>query len=120
MDLWECDLLDVHSLEKYNMYKNILSVIDVFLSYLHLVPVKSNSGPAVTSAFRSLFYDDDDSRRPVWVRTDKCKEFLNKHFQEMLRDEGIHFQVCRNPDLKCAVVELAHRTTNVRLFRYIT
>jgi len=63
MDLWECDLLDVHSLEKYNMYKNILSVIDVFLSYLHLVPVKSNSGPAVTSAFRSLFYDDDDSSR---------------------------------------------------------
>ena len=27
----------------------------------------------------------------------------------MLRDEGIQFQVCRNPCVKCAVVERAHR-----------
>ena len=36
----------------------------------------------------------------MWVGTDKGKECLNKHFQEMLRDEGIHFEVCRNPDVK--------------------
>ena len=28
----------------------------------------------------------------------------------MLRVEGIQFQVCKNPDVKCAVVERAHRT----------
>ena len=34
----------------------------------------------------------------------------------MLRDEGgIQFQVCRNPDLKCAVVERVHRTIRDRL-----
>ena len=67
------------------------------------------SGPSIASAFRSIF-QHNDSRRPVWVRTDKVKEFLNKQFQEMLRDEGIQFQVCKNPDVKCIVVERAHMT----------
>jgi len=71
------------------MYRYIISVLDVFSKYLHLVPEKTKSGPAITSAFRSLFHDD--SRRPVWVRTDKGKEFLNKHFQYILRYEGIQF-----------------------------
>jgi len=38
----------------------------------------------------------------------------------MLRDEGIHFQVWRNPDVKCAVVERVHRTISERLFKYFT
>ena len=109
MDVWECDILDMQSLAKYNdTYRYILSVIDVFSKYLHLVTIKTKSGPAVTSAFHSLLHDD--SSRPLWVRTDKGKEFLNKHFEDMLRDEGIQFQVCRYPDVKCAVVERVHRT----------
>jgi len=85
----------MQSLAKDNdIYRYIQSVIDVFSKYLHLVPVKTKSGVSVTSAFRSLF-DDDDSRRPEWVRTDKCKEFLNKHFQDMLRDKGIQFHVSK-------------------------
>ena len=38
----------------------------------------------------------------------------------MLRDEGIQFQVCRNPDVKCAVVERAQRTIRDRLCKYLT
>jgi len=97
MEIWECDILVMQSLSKYNdTYIYFLSVIEVFSKYLHLVPIKTKSGTAVTSAFRSLLHDD--SSRPLWVRTDKGKEFLNKHFQDMLCDEGIQFQVCRNPD----------------------
>ena len=84
--------------------------------------MKTKSGPAVTAAFRSIFDDKPKlmTRRPVWVRTDKGKEFLNKDFQDMLRDEGIEFQVCRNPDVKCAVVERAQRTIRDRLYKYLT
>jgi len=117
-DVWERDLLDVQSFAKYNdNFKYILSVIDVFSKYLYLIPLNTKSGPAITAAFRSI-YDDKPklpSRRPVWVRTDKGKEFLNKHFQDMLRDESIQFQVYRNRDVKCGVVERAHRTTRDRL-----
>ena len=73
--------------------------------------MKTKTRPSVTLACRSIFDDPKKfSRRPVWVRTYKGKEFLNKNFQDMLRDEGIQFQVCRNPDVKCAFVERAQRT----------
>jgi len=114
----ECDLLDVQSYAKYNdNFRYILFFIDVFSKYLYLIPVKTKSGPAFTAAFRSVFDDKPilPSRRPVCVRTDKGKDFLNKDFQDMLREESIQFQVCRNPDVKCAVVELAQRTIRDRV-----
>jgi len=122
-DVWECDLLDVQSYAKYNDdYRYILSVIDVFSKFLYLIPVKIKSEPAVTAAFLSIFDDKPklSTRTPVWVRTDKGKEFLNKHFQDMLRDEGIQFQVCRNTDVKCAVIERAQRSIRDRLYKYFT
>lgn len=119
-DLWECDLLDVSSLAKYNdNHTFILCVIDVFSKYLHLIPIKTKTGPSVTAAFRSIF-SPKRRRRPIWVRSDKGKEFQNKHFQDMLRSEGIQFQVCRNPDVKCAVVERVQRTIRDRLYKYFT
>jgi len=60
MDVWECDLLDVQFLAKYNkMHKHILSVIDVFSKYLHLVPLKSKCSTSISFIFRSLFHDDN-------------------------------------------------------------
>ena len=122
MDVWECDLVDVRALGKYNdKYVYILSVIDVFSKFLHLVPLKSKTGTAVSSAFQSIFKDPRYStRRPIWLRTDKGKEFLNRQFQDTLKREGIQFQVCKNPDVKCSVVERAHRTIRDKLYKYFT
>ena len=126
LDVWECDLIDVRSLSKFNgNVKYLLTVIDVFSKFLHIVPLKSKTGPAVTSAFESILKDLKYStpvrkRRPIWVRTDKGKEFLNKHFQNMLKREDIQFQVCRNPDVKCSIVERAQRTVRDKLYKYFT
>ena len=38
----------------------------------------------------------------------------------MLKHEDIQFQVCRNPDVKCSIVERAQRTVRDRLYRYFT
>jgi hypothetical protein len=38
----------------------------------------------------------------------------------MLRREGIKFQICKNPDVKCSVVERAHRTIRDKLYKYFT
>ena len=84
--------------------------------------VKTKSGPEVTAEI-SIIFDDKPklpSRGAEWLRTDKGKEFRNKHFQDMLVDEGIQFQVCMNPDVKCTVVERAHRTIRDRLYKYFT
>jgi len=123
MDVWECDLADDKALGRFNdNYKYILSVIDVFSKFLHLVPLRSKTGTAVVSAFTSIFKDSSSRRRrrPVWVRTDKGKEFINRHFREMLKREGNQFQVCRNPDVKFSVVERAHRSIRDRMYKYFT
>jgi transposase InsO family protein len=124
-NVWESDLVDVQALSKYNDgVKYLLTVIDVFSKFLHIVPLKSKTGKAVATAFQSLFKDPKYAkpirRRPVWVRTDRGKEFLNKTFQDMLKREGIQFQVCKNPDVKCSVVERAHRTIRDKLYKYFT
>jgi len=125
LDVWEADLVDVQAFSKFNdNYKYLLTVIDVFSKFLHIVPLKSKMGTSVTLAFQSILKDPKYSkpvqRRPIWVRTDKGKEFLNKHFQDMLKHEDIQFQVCRNPDVKCSIVERAQRTVRDRLYRYFT
>ena len=58
MEVWDSDLLDVKNISKFNdNYKYLLTMIDVFSKFLHVVPLKSNTGPTVTSAFQSTFTD---------------------------------------------------------------
>jgi len=38
----------------------------------------------------------------------------------MLKIEGIQCQVCRNPDLKCSIVETAQRTIRDKAYKYFT
>jgi len=56
----------------------------------------------------------------LWIRPDKGKEFPNKHFGDILRGECVEFQMCKNPDVKCAVVELSHGMIRDRLHKYFT
>ena len=66
MDVWECDLVDVSSLGKYNdKYNYILTVIDVFSKYLHMVPLKVKTGAATASAFESVLRDPRYLKRPL-------------------------------------------------------
>jgi len=124
-DVWELDILDLSSLKKFNNnYRYLLQVIDVLSKYLHCVPLRTKTGKEVAAALESIYKDPKYTkpirRRPVWVRTDKGKEFLNTQFQALLKREGVEFQVCRNPDVKCAVVERVNRTLRDKLHRYFT
>jgi hypothetical protein len=125
MDLREVDLMDLSSLHKYtDNYKYLFQVIDVFSKYLQNVPLHSKTGEEVASALDSIIQDPKYlkplRRRPVWVRTDKWREFLNKLLQGLLKREGIQFQVFRNPDIKCSVVERVNRTLRDKLQKYFT
>ena len=103
MEVWECDLEDVQRLSIYNRgVRYLLSVIDVFSKYLHVVHLKSKAGPLRDVSIHVRYKGPRNSkrvrRRPVWVHTDRGKEFLNKSFQDMLKREGTDFHVCRNPE----------------------
>ena len=123
MDVWECDLVDVQTPGKYNdNYKYLLAVLDVFSKFLHIVPIRSKIGTAITTEFRSVLakYSKPLRRRLIWVRTDRGKVFLNRSFQDVLKKEGIQIQVCRDPNVKCAIVEGRHRTICDKLYKYMT
>ena len=94
----------------------------MFSKYLHIVPLRSKTGTAVSSAFRSILarYSKPVRRCPGWVETNKDKEFLNGTFQALLRKEGIQFQVCRDPNVKCAIVGRSLRTIRKKLYKYMT
>jgi len=98
MGVRECDLKDVQAYAKYNYnHRLILSVIDVFSKFLHLVPVKTKSGPSFALAFLSIFDDQKYSRRAVWVRIDKSKEFLKTVFRACLGARAYSFRCVKTP-----------------------
>jgi hypothetical protein len=62
-DVCEFDLVDVENLAKYNYkFKYLLTVIDVFSNLLPIIPLKSKTGPAFTSAFKSIFNESKYSK----------------------------------------------------------
>ena len=77
--------MDVWSHGRFNdSYKYILTVIDVFSNYLHMVPLKIKSGAAVASAFEFVLWDPRYRHRrrdPIWVRKDKAKNFWTVNFR---------------------------------------
>jgi hypothetical protein len=77
IDVRECVLLVVPELARYNdSYRYILSTIDVFSKYLHLVPLKSKTGTADAEAFRSIIEDPRySSRRPLTDKRSKAGSF---------------------------------------------
>ena len=122
MDVWECDLVEVRSLGRFNnSYNYILTVIDVFSKYLQIVPLKVKTGATVASAFESVLQDPTyqrGRRRPIWVRIEKGKEIIAREIQGVLKREGIQFQVSKNSDVKCSIVERAHRTVKSKIYKY--
>jgi hypothetical protein len=91
MDEWECDLIDVPNVARYNdNYRYILSAIDVFSKYLHMVPLQKKTWKPVAEAFGSILDDPQNSAsRPLTVQADKGRLFLIRPFRDMLRSEGI-------------------------------
>jgi len=50
------------------------------------------------------------------VRTDKGKEFVNSKFRKILDTEVIEMRLCRNTDVKSAIVERFNRTLKSKLY----
>ena len=86
---WAIDLADMQSLAKYNDgYKYLLNCIDVFSKYAWSVPIKNKTGKAIVEAFQKIL---KQGRRPEKVQSDAGKEFVNVHFQNMLKINYIDF-----------------------------
>ena len=93
---WQLDLVEMLSLKKYNKgYSYIMVAIDVFSRYAFAEAIKSKEGKSVTKAFKTMIKE----RCPLYVQTDKGKEFLNKHFKDLMKERGITFFTGENSDV---------------------
>jgi hypothetical protein len=45
---------------------------------------------------------------------------VNAKFRKLLDTEGIKMRVCRNPDVKCVIVERFNRTLTFKLYKWFT
>lgn len=115
-DQWEADLVDMQGLAKQNNnIKHLLTVVDALSKFAFVVPLKDKTGPTVVKAFKHIF----KTRKPRKLRTDKGKEFLNRPFQQFLKEHEVIFFTSNN-ETKCAMVERFNRTLRQKLWRYFT
>jgi transposase InsO family protein len=119
-DVWELDLADLQNISQYNDgVKYLLTCIDCFSRYAHVKPLTSKSSNSVSKAFESILHDARPSK-PLVVRSDRGKEFLGSAFQKLLKDKGIEHRVCKDPVIKCSMIERFNRTIKTKLYKYFT
>ena len=111
-EIWTADLVDMQSFSKFNNgIKYLLMVIDGFSKYGWIVPLKSKTGVDVANALSKIF----EERRFMKMRTDKGKEFYNKHVKAL----GVQLYSTENEE-KSSVVERWNRTMKEKMFKYFS
>ena len=79
MNVWECDLVDVQGISKFNDgIKYLLSAIDVFSKYLHVVPLIWKTGSYVTVPFQSVL-KTADTRNPYAGGLSGCRRIEERN-----------------------------------------
>lgn len=129
-DLWEADLVDLKSLKEYNDgFSYLLVVVDVLSKYAWVEPLRNKTADVVTEAFKHILSTSKSTsptisttinRSPVYLQTDRGKEFIGAPFQKFLTENDIRFRIAGNPDIKASIVERFNRTLKERMWRYFT
>ena len=103
--------------KKYNDgYAYIMVGTDVFSRFALAQAIKSKKGEVVTESFKALRKE----RAPLYLQTDKGKEFLNKNFQANLKKRGITFFTGENSDIKCSLAERFNSTLQSKMWQYFS
>lgn len=118
-DVWEADLVDLRSIKQYNNGNTyLLVVIDVLSKFAWVEPLRDKTASTVAGAFDKIL--SSARRYPIYLQTDKGKEFVGIAFQRLLEARGVRYRATRNPDIKAAVAERFNRTLKERMWRYFT
>ena len=114
---WQTDLIDIQKIAKYNQgYRYILVCIDILSKYAWAEPLKSKSGKNILAAFKKIF---KKGRKPLLLQSDQGTEFLNKHFQNFLKSQDIHYFYIGN-ETKAAIAERLIETLKSKMYKYFT
>ncbi|XP_039309108.1 uncharacterized protein LOC105199763 [Solenopsis invicta] len=91
-DVWEGDLIEVRNLKSYNDgYSYILMIIDVLSKFVWVEPLRDKTSICVTKAFQRVLARSK-GRIPIYLQTDKGKEFVGRATQKFLEENDIRFR----------------------------
>jgi len=114
---WQADLMDMTwFMDGNDNVRYLLVAVDLFSRYAWVRCLKNKDGKSVSSAFEDIL---SEGRKPEKLQTDQGKEFLNNHFQSLLKRFEIHHFTSTDDQIKCAVVERLNRTLRARIYRYV-
>ena len=117
-DQWQADLIDLKQLALHNQgFKYLLTCIDIFSKYAWVKPLKSKTGTALLTAWKTIL---QCGRKPNILQCDKGKEFVNAEVQQYLKKQNIHFFTIHNEETKASVVERFNQTLKSNMWRYFT
>jgi hypothetical protein len=93
--------------------------VDVFSKYAYVRTLSSKTGREVADAFKDILSKDAE-RPPLFVQTDKGKEFRSSAFEDLAKREGIKVFSTENDDVKASIVERFQRTLQTMMHRHFT
>lgn len=116
-DLWAADLIIMTKYVSENDdYKYLLNVIDTFSKYVWAEPLKKKSGEEVAKAFGKILDKSTfvNHKPPNFLHTDKGREFINRDFKQLLKEQEIKLYHTENEE-KSSIVERFNRTLNQKM-----
>ena len=114
----QADLIDFSLLKSYNdRYKYILVVIDVFSKKAFTAYLKNKTSSDMIQVFEQLMPEIGKFQK---LQTDMGREFLNRPFQNWLKQHHIEHFHTQNFDTKATIAERFIRTLKEKLWRYFT
>ena len=117
-NIWGADLADMQLLSRDNKgIRFLLCVIDIFIKYAWVVPLKDKKGVSIVTAFESILKQSNRKPNKIWV--DKGSEFYNTSFEKWLRDNDI-VMYSTNNEGKSVVAERFIRTLKSKIYKYMT
>ena len=116
-DQWQVDLVNVSEYAGENEgMRYLLCCLEAFTKFAWLRTLKSKRASEVAEALRDILREAPEG--PLYVMSDKGREFLGKPFADLLREEGIRYFNTQNDDVKSCLVERFQRTLQETVHRY--
>ena len=117
-NIWGADLADMQLITKFNKGSRLLlCLLDTFIKYALVVPLKDRKGTSIFNAFNSILKDSNRKPNKIWA--DKGSEFYNNYFKKWLQDNEVVMYSTYNEG-KSAVLERFIKTLKNKIYKYMT
>ena len=125
-NIWGADLADMQLINKFKKgFRFLLCVIDIFIKYAWVLPLKDKEGITVANGFPKILKESNrrqsqskvGKQNKIWV--DEESEFYNSSFKKSLKDNDVEIYSIQNEG-KSVVTEKFIITLKSKIYKYMT